>query len=134
MQEKYEKIIMDTHRAYEYFLNEYCYTLGPRQLQKMINKKLDKFNLIDVREYEDYIDGHIPYAVHIPHHQLEENLNKFSKDKVNILYGSNFACHLAKKCAVKLTEQGYPVMELTGGFKAWKKHDFDIVKDSAGMG
>ena len=51
------------------------------------------------------------------------------------LCGTLVACeNVEKKAALKLTEKGYPVRELTGGFKAWKKQDFDIVKDSADMG
>lgn len=134
MLEKYEKITKDTHRANEYFTNELCYSLGPSQLKEMIKDELTSFNLVDVRPYEDYIDGHIPFATHVPYLQLEENFNKFSKDKINVLYSGSPVCFLAKLCAVKLTEHGYPVMELRGGFKGWKKHGFDVVKDSANMG
>lgn len=132
MKEEYLKITKDTHRAHEHFLNEICYHISPGKLNRLIKKELDSFNLVDVRMYEDYLEGHIPFATHVPHKELEENFNKFSKDKINIVYSSNMACLLAKKCAVKLTEHGYPVMELAGGFKCWKKHDFDIIKESAG--
>lgn len=127
-------ITMDTHRAHEYFLNELCYSIGPHELKDLIKNDLNSFNLVDVRKYDHYIDGHIPFAMHLPIDEIDEHLNMFSKDKVNIVYSHSIFCHKAKKAAVKLTEKGYPVKELTGGFKAWKKHDFDIVKDSANMG
>ena len=127
-------VTMDTRRAHEYFLNELCYSIGPKGLKEKIKNDVNSFNLIDVRGYDDYIDGHIPFAMHVPYDELEEHFNMFSKEKVNIIYSYSIVCQLAKKCAVKLTEKGYPVMELIGGFKAWKKHDFDIVKDSADMG
>lgn len=130
----FNDITMDTHRAHEYFLNEYCYSLGPVELKEKIKNELSSFNLVDVRRYDDYIDGHIPFAMHVPYHELEEHYNMFSKDKVNVIYCYTVVCHLAKKCAVKLTEKGYPVMELSGGFEAWKHHGFDIIKDSAEMG
>ena len=28
-----------------------------------------------------------------------------------------------------LSDKGYPVMELVGGFKGWQKRDFEIVED-----
>lgn len=122
-------ITKDAHRAKEYFENELAYTLGPWQLSHLIEKHLDDFNLIDVREYDDYIKGHIPYATHIPCDQAKEQLLQVSKDKVNIVYSYSCSCHKSKKFAYLLADKGYPVMELTGGFKAWKKHDFEIIED-----
>lgn len=127
-------ITMDTRRAHEYFLNEISYSIGAHELKKLISDDLNSFNLIDVRKYEDYIDGHIPYATHVPVDEIDGHLNMFSKEKVNIVYSQSIICRKSKKAALKLTEKGYPVRELTGGFKAWKKQDFDIVKDSADMG
>ncbi len=119
----------DTNKAKEYFLNELAYTIGPLKLKKMLEKHLEEFDLFDLREYEDFIKGHIPFASHLPADQLEDQLVKFSKEKINILYSYNFTCHLAAKCAYKLADEGYPVMVLTGGFKGWKKNDFDIIED-----
>ncbi len=71
--------------------------IGPDRLKHLMEKHLEDFNLIDVRAYEDYIKGHIPYAVHIPYDQMEEQLVKLSKDKVNILYSHSFLCQKSKK-------------------------------------
>ena len=35
--------------------------------------------------------------------------------------------HLVKAAYI-LADEGYPVMELLGGFKGWKKRDFDIIE------
>lgn len=48
------------------------------------------------------------------------------KDAVNVLYGYNRQCHLAARAAVEFAGKGYPVMELDGGFAAWKEHDLEI--------
>ena len=119
----------DTHKGKEYFLNEMAYTIGPFELKKLLETRLDEFNLFDVRNYEEYIKGHIPFAMHIPFEQLDEQMVQFSKDKINILYSQSCSCHLAAKCAYLITDKGYPAMILTGGYKTWKKHDFDIVED-----
>jgi rhodanese-related sulfurtransferase len=131
MREEVLKIMKDTKRAYEYFLNELSYNITPNKLQKLTENHLDMFNLIDVRDYEDYIEGHIPYAVHIPHHSLEDNFDKFSKNKINIIYAHSLYCFLAKKVALRLTEKGYPAAELKGGFHIWKKLGLEIVKTSS---
>lgn len=123
------KEVKDTKKAKDYFLEQISYTIGPDRLMKFKENHLEDFNLFDVREYDDYIKGHIPYATHVPFKQLEDQLVKFSKDKVNILYTYSFLCQRAKKAAYILADKGYPVMELVGGFKGWKKRDFEIVED-----
>lgn len=123
------KAAKDAGNAKDFFKAKLAHTIGPDRLKHLIDKHLDEFNLIDVRKYEDYIKGHIPYAVHIPYDQMEDQLVKLSKDKVNILYSYSFLCQLSQKAAYMLDDKGYPVMEVIGGFKGWKKRDFDIVEN-----
>ena len=123
------KAAQDAGKAKDFFKAKLAHTIGPDRLKHLIDKHLDEFNLIDVRKYEDYIKGHIPYAVHIPYDQMEDQLVKLSKDKVNILYSYSFLCQLSQKAAYMLADKGYPVMEVIGGFKGWKKSDFDIVEN-----
>lgn len=123
------KAAKDAGKAKDFFKAKLAHTIGPDRLKHLIDKHLDEFNLIDVRKYEDYIKGHIPYAVHIPYDQMEDQLVKLSKDKVNILYSYSFLCQLSQKAAYMLADKGYPVMEVIGGFKGWKKRDFDIVEN-----
>ncbi len=123
--------VKDTRKARDYFLDQIAYTIGPDRLMKLKEKYINEFNLFDIRDYEDYLKGHIPYATHIPFKQLEDQLVKFSKDKVNIIYSYSLLCQRSKKAAYFLTDKGYPVMELVGGFKGWKKRDFEIVEDDA---
>lgn len=121
--------VKDTRKARDYFLDQITFSIGPDRLLKMEKNCLENFNLFDVRDYDDYIKGHIPYATHIPFKQIEEQLEKFSKDKVNIIYCYSILCQRAKKTAYMLAEKGYPVIELVGGFKGWKKRDFEIIED-----
>lgn len=123
------KAAKNTGKAKDFFKEKLAHTIGPDRLKHLMDKHLDEFNLIDVRKYEDYINGHIPYAIHIPYDQMEDQLVKLSKDKVNILYGASLLCQLSQKAAYMLADEGYPVMEVIGGFKGWKKRDFDIVEN-----
>lgn len=123
--------VKDTRKARDYFLDQIAYTIGPDRLMKLKEKYINEFNLFDIRDYEDYLKGHIPYATHIPFKQFEDQLVKFSKDKVNIIYSYSLLCQRSKKAAYFLTDKGYPVMELVGGFNGWKKRDFEIVEDDA---
>ena len=38
-------VTMDTRRAHEYFLNELCYSIGPKGLKEKIKNDVNSFNL-----------------------------------------------------------------------------------------
>lgn len=74
--------------------------------------------LVDVREIEEWVGGHLPGAIHIPLNDLPVRLAEISADQpvvvvcasgVRSLYGGQF-----------LIENGYPeVYNLEGGTKTW---------------
>ena len=41
-------------------------------------------------------------------------------------------CHLAATAAVEFAGKGYSVMEMEGGFEAWKEHDLEIETSESG--
>lgn len=114
----------DPEKAKIYFEQKMAFTLGPMEVQSLIDEH-QEFNLIDVRDAEDYVEAHIPGAVCL----TEENWESFaglSKDMMNILYSYSGACHLAAQAAFFFASNGYSVMEMDGGFDAWEDHDLDI--------
>ncbi|WP_133127271.1 rhodanese-like domain-containing protein [Legionella nagasakiensis] len=118
---------MDIKKAEEYFAAKMEFTTGPVELDHTLKKNKDKVNIIDVRLSEDYKKGHIPGAVNLPKHQWDDtSASILRKDQVNVLYCYTQVCHLAANAALKFAKQGYPVMELEGGFKTWKEHNLDI--------
>ena len=52
------------------------------------------------------------------------------KDALNVLCCYSHVCHLAATAAVALAGKGYPVMEMDGGFDAWKENELEIETDS----
>ncbi len=125
------EITKDLSRAKKFFENIISYTIGPYSLSDMLEQRKDAINIIDVREYNNYLDGHIPYAVHIPYKDLKKHLEMLEKDKVNIVYTYTDSCPRAYNTALELVENHYPAVVLRGGFKAWKKSDLDIIKNDS---
>lgn len=127
MIENIKELRMDTDAATEFFAAKLAYTLGPVELQEMLKKP--NIKLIDVRHKEDYDEGHISPAISIPKDELKDRLEILSKNDVNIVYCYNQQCHLGASSAYILAKNGYPVMELDGGFDTWAEvFKFEVVK------
>ena len=118
----------NTKKAEEFFLNELSFIISPFKLKRMIENEIENINIVDVRKYEDYIEGHIPYAIHVPYESLDEHFVMFEKKKLNIVYCYSQYCALAHKTAYEITKRGYMVMVVNGGYKTWEKMSFDTVK------
>lgn len=123
----HDEITKDLSRAKKFFEDIISFTIGPFTLDDIIENRINSINLVDVREYNDYINGHIPYAVHIPYKEVKEHIDMLDKDKVTIIYTYSDSCPRAYKSALELIEKHYPSVILRGGFKEWKKFDLDIV-------
>ena len=57
---------------------------GVREFLK--NKKLDEYNLVDVRQPKEYERGHIPGARLIPVGELHDRVHELDPDKPTITY------------------------------------------------
>ncbi len=121
-------ITKDLSRAKKFFEDIISFTVGPFSLDEMIKHRINTLCIIDVREYNDYLDGHIPYSIHIPYKEAQDHLDMLDKDKVNIIYSYSDSCPRAYNTALALIEKHYPCAVLRGGFREWKKFEFDIVK------
>jgi rhodanese-related sulfurtransferase len=115
----------DPAKAKEFFEAKMAFTTGPVELERMMKNK--EVNIVDVRAAEDYAQGHIPGAVNLPKDQWS-SLQGLCKDKMNVLYCYSQVCHLAATAAVQFAGQGYPIMELDGGWRWWKDDGFDVEK------
>ncbi len=82
--------------------------------------------LVDVRELEEWAEGRIPGAIHVPRGNLESRIENAAPDKSQpiLLYCAqgNRTVFAAKT----LAELGYEnVVSLAGGYTDWKRNGFD---------
>lgn len=73
--------------------------------------------LLDVREMDEWNEGHVAGAKHIPLGELHDRLHELDPETETIVIcrsgnRSRMACEL-------LSEQGYKVINMTGGLLAW---------------
>ncbi len=92
--------------------------------------KGDKFILVDVREDNEWQNGHLPYAIHLGKGIIERDIEAKIPDTETeiVLYcGGGFRSVLS---ADNLQKMGYTnVISMDGGFRGWKEAGFEIVKD-----
>ena len=119
MNDKVKNLRMTPEEAQNYFARILAFTLGPVELKTLTEE--NEVILVDVRRSEDYEISHIPGAISIPKDDIEDNLDKLSKDKINVVYCYNQQCHLGARAALILADYEYPVMLLEGGFQVWKE-------------
>ncbi len=113
--------------AKKYFYAKTAFSSGPVEVAHMPEVET---NIIDVREEKDYAKGHVPRAKNLPRSKWQ-TLAGLDKDKLNIIYCYSAVCHLAAQAALEFADKGYRVMEMDGGFEAWKAHHFKIEKAKA---
>ena len=117
MNDKVQDLRRNSIEAQNYFTKILAYTIGPIELKNLMDE--GEINLIDVRRLEDFQIAHIPSAISIPKDEIENNFDKISKEKVNVVYCYNQQCHLGARAALILAEYSYPVVLLEGGFQVW---------------
>ena len=83
--------------------------------------------VVDVREQDEWDEGHIAGAVHVPRGHLESRIERLAPDTTRpvIVYCS--AGNRSAFAAKTLAELGYDdVVSLAGGFTDWKRNGFPV--------
>lgn len=108
-------IIIIVISVFRYFRQRtYLKTLTEDQFREGYRKA----QLIDVREPQEFKNGHILGARNIPVTQMKQRLIEIRKDKPVYLYCASGA--RSQRAAQLLKKQGYEdINQLKGGFKKW---------------
>jgi rhodanese-related sulfurtransferase len=98
------------------------------QLQQLIQTE-KHLVLLDVRTVEEFVEGHIPNALNIPHKALEARLAELSGQKntqIVIYCRSGRRAEVAKQVLVK---NGFTHLDhLTGDFNGWTSSELPTAK------
>ena len=83
--------------------------------------------LLDVREQDEWQEGHLPGAVHVPRGNLESRIEALIPDRSREIVVYCAVGHRSAFAAKSLTELGYEnVSSLIGGFTDWKRNGYDV--------
>jgi molybdopterin/thiamine biosynthesis adenylyltransferase/rhodanese-related sulfurtransferase len=112
---------------------------GYRELLTRVKSEIDEIDasgararlgnalFVDIREQDEWDEGHIPGALHVPRGNLESRIEGLvpERDREIVLYcaGGSRSAFGAKS----LGELGYSnVVSLAGGFTDWKRNGFEL--------
>lgn len=116
----------DPQGAQEYFQRKISYTTGPVELSHALEAH-ENIVVVDVREPEDYEKGHVPGSINLPRARWASH-EGLREDVPNVLLCYSHVCHLAATAGLEFAKAGYPVLEMDGGWEAWKENDLPVEK------
>jgi molybdopterin/thiamine biosynthesis adenylyltransferase/rhodanese-related sulfurtransferase len=91
-------------------------------------QELDGAVLVDVRRYDEWDEGHIPGAVHVPRGSLESRIEGIVPDHSTPVVVYCASGERSAFAAKSLSELGYEnVVSLAGGFNNWKRDGLEVV-------
>ncbi len=83
--------------------------------------------LVDVREDDEWADGHAPDAILVPMSQLSGRAAELPQDRLIVC-----VCHLggrSARVAEALNGGGWQAVNLIGGMEAWQRAGLPVVQD-----
>jgi rhodanese-related sulfurtransferase len=97
----------------------------PADLYADIVARTPNLVVVDARYPEAYAREHLPTAVNLPWHELNETTTAhLDRDALYVVYCWNASCHASTKTANRLESLGFRVKELHGGLETWRKQGF----------
>ena len=101
--------------------------ITPTEAVQYMNR--DKAVVVDVCSAEEFAQGHIKGAIHVPLDQLESNLEKAVKNKATPVIMVCAAGARSKRAQAVAQKLGYEkVHSLNGGLTAWKEANLPVAK------
>ncbi|MGB8955164.1 MAG: rhodanese-like domain-containing protein [Tumebacillaceae bacterium] len=108
--------------AYRHYMAKLAMETDVSDVRLDMERGVNDFLLVDVRSAEAYAECHIPSAISLPYHNMnDETTASFSKDQVIVVYCWGPACNGGAKGAARLAELGFKVKEMLGGIEYWRK-------------
>lgn len=96
-------------------------TLEPIPAEELLQRARDDLvTVLDVRPTEEYSAGHLPGAINIPLHELEQRLDEIDPRHEVVAYCRGPHCVLAYDAVNELRELGRNARRLDGGLPEWR--------------
>src|SRR4051794_28388690 len=108
-------------------IKEQVSDVDPRDVHHIVNNGYDAV-VVDVREQEEFDQGHLPGALHVPRSYLETRIENAVKDKdARVIVYCQSGNRSAFAANTLESELGYTnVQNMTGGITLWRDRGFEV--------
>jgi rhodanese-related sulfurtransferase len=93
------------------------------------HRRTHEIQLLDVRETDEWVAGHIEGAVHIPMGELSDRRDELADDRPIVSVCRSGA--RSGQVTLALQRAGYEAHNLDGGMQAWAAADLPYVAEGA---
>ncbi len=106
------------------------HVLPPSVPSVSVQETPDTATLLDVREPDEWIAGHISGAIHIPLSDLPVRTGELDPDRtlVVVCRSGNRSAH----ATAWLNQNGFQAVNLVGGMQAWAGQGRNMISDTGG--
>ena len=102
-------------------------SVSPTESTQMINH--DDALILDVRESNEYSEGHIINSLHIPLSGLKKRINDLDKHKTKKVIVACRSGHRSSQACATLKKEGFEhVFNLRGGVMVWESANLPLIK------
>lgn len=102
-------------------------SVSPSESTQMINR--DDALMLDVRESNEYSEGHIINSLHIPLSGLKTRMKELEKYKSKKVIVACRSGHRSSQACNNLKKEGFEqVFNLSGGVMAWESANLPLIK------
>lgn len=102
-------------------------SVNPAMATQLINR--EDAVILDVREDNEYRDGHIVNSLHIPVGYLKDRFKELEKHKDKpIIVGCRSGQRSSQACAILKKEGFNNIYNLSGGIMAWKNDNLPLTR------
>ena len=102
-------------------------SVTPTQSTQMINR--EDALILDVRENNEFTNGHIVNSVHIPLSNLKTRISELEKYKNKKVIVACRSGHRSSQACANMKKEGFAeVFNLSGGVMAWESANLPLVK------
>ncbi len=102
-------------------------SLEPISANELLQRVQDnRVTVLDVRPTEEFSSGHLPGAVNMPMHELEQRLAELPNGPEVVAYCRGPYCMLSFEAVAKLRDKGYRARRLEDGYPEWKRAGFPV--------
>ena len=86
------------------------------------------FVFIDTRSLESWEQGHARGALHMPKPEMADRIPEFPRGTQFVVYCWGPGCNGATRAGLIISEIGYGVKEMIGGFEYWAREGLPVDK------